>query len=368
MLLTPRSTVGRAAWLLLLALLARDGLAQSPSPPEVEGTTPAAPTGDSQAEPAAEADPCAAPLIEGGQWIDLTRDRLFRSVCVSARWFDGFFGDARFDHQITSTLFGRAGLGLWWSEHDRYEVPSDFRANIPLPNLHERFDVTVARENEDEFVEGRLEGRNVAPDFVTATEGQAWLAGLGYTPIAGRNSRMRYSVGVRLTWPPAPFVQARYGYYHFFSHRSALRLRETAFWRLDDGFGATTAAELEHLLGPTRFVRWSNVATVSEASRGIRWRSDVTLYQDLPGPRALAYTVLVRGETDAPVPLERWSLRTVIRQQMLREWFFVELGAGVSWPRRRVDDPRTPSWGVGIRFEVFFGQWPDGPLPGGGFD
>lgn len=337
-------------------------------PAQAAGEQPGEPGEAVPAEPEKEPDPCSIRPEEGDEWIDWTRKGLYRSVCASARWLDGFFGDARFDEEATSALYGRAGLGLSWSQYDRFEALSDFRANIPLPNIDERLSVTLARQDEDEYVEDRLEPSGPVPPFVAATEDRSWLLGLGYTPISGRNSRLHYSLGVNIDWPPEPYVKARYRYRFFFSERAALRARQTVFWRLDEGFGTTSAFDLERLLSPTLFVRWTNVGTISESTEGVRWRSDLTLYHDIPGPRALAYTWLVRGETDAPVDVERASLQVVVRQQVLRRWLFLELSSGVAWPRKRLHEERDASWSLGFRVEVFFGEWPHGPLPGAGFD
>jgi hypothetical protein len=283
-------------------------------------------------------------------------------VCASARWFDGFFGDIRFD-QETSATYGRAGLGLTWSEYDSGQAITDFFARYPLPNLSRKLEVVLARDNEDDFVQDRASPVDAVPEFVSATQDQSWLAGLGYTSISTNRSRLRFSGGLRLAWPPVPYAQARYRYRYFFSEKLALRAQETVFWRRNEGFGTTTVVDLERLLGAHVLARWSTSATLSQATEGTRISSSLTLYQSLGGARALAYSALVKGSTGAPVPLERWGVRVLYRQRAWRDWLFVEVGTGVSWPRGTLSERRSASWGFGIRFEVFFGQWPGDRMP-----
>lgn len=321
--------------------------------------------------PPAEADPCSIRPQEEGAWIDLTRSRLYHSVCASARWFDGFFGDARFD-QETSATYGRAGLGLTWSEYDSGAPVTDFFASYPLPNLSRKLDVVLARDNEDDFVQDRSFPNDVVPEFLSSTQDQSWLAGLGYTSLSTNRSRLRFSAGLRISWPPVPYVQGRYRYRYFFSNEFALRAQETLFWRRHDGVGTTTLVDLDRLLGAHALARWSTSMTWSQTTEGVRIDSSLTLYQSLRGARALAYSALIKSETGAPVPVERWGARVVYRQRAWRDWLFAEVGTGVSWPRGSLAERRSASWGFGVRFEVFFGQWPGGrlsstmlPPPGG---
>jgi hypothetical protein len=356
-----------APWLAALTLTAvatavRPAVAQDPVPEATPTPTAAVTSSAVGDKPASAPDPCSIRPQPGEAWIDLTRARLYRSVCASARWFDGFFGDIRFD-QETSATYGRAGLGLTWSEYDSGTAITDFFARYPLPNLSHKLDVVLARDNEDDFVQDRTSPNYAVSEFVSSTQDQSWLAGLGYTPFSTNRSRLRFSGGLRLSWPPVPYVQARYRYRYFFSDQLALRAQETVFWRRDDGFGTTTVVDLERLLGAHALARWSTSATLSQATEGARVNSSLTLYQSLGGARALAYSALIKSESGAPVPIERWGARVVYRQRAWRDWLFAEIGTGVSWPRGTLEERRSASWGFGLRFEIFFGQWPGDRMP-----
>ena len=49
------------------------------------------------------------------------------------------------------------------------------------------------------------------------------------------------------------------------------------------------------------------------------------------------------------------------RRRILRDWFFVELSARVGWPREFLIEERETNLGIGIEFEMQFGDWPGRP-------
>ena len=54
--------------------------------------------------------------------------------------------------------------------------------------------------------------------------------------------------------------------------------------------------------------------------------------------------------------ITRYSLRLIMRRQVLWDWLFLELRAGASWPRRFLVEPRELSPEAGIAFEMQFGD------------
>jgi hypothetical protein len=40
---------------------------------------------------------------------------------------------------------------------------------------------------------------------------------------------------------------------------------------------------------------------------------------------------------------------------VLRDWLVLELRSSFTYPKEFVWQPRKPSWGVGVGFEMFFG-------------
>ncbi len=290
-------------------------------------------------------------------WLDWMQRGMHRTVTGAARWFDGFFGNARFDQETEST-YGRLSIDTLREGEDDPDVDVDFRVRVAMPNLDRRIDALFGRETEEGLLSepGGFEPPPSA--FRDRTEDRDWLLGLGYRPVSGSSRRLSFQVGVRLRFPLDPFVQTRYRRHFPLGELALVRLRETVFWRGEDGLGFTSSLDLERILGTRFLIRWGSSATLHERSEGAAWRSGVTLFQSLGHGRAMAYHTGIDGETDAVVPLRRYEVRATYRQSVLREWLFGEVTTGLSWPRYELAEVRDAELLVGFGFEIQFGERP----------
>ncbi|MFZ9061871.1 MAG: hypothetical protein ACO218_11720, partial [Steroidobacteraceae bacterium] len=66
-------------------------------------------------------DPCAS---QAGQvrGLDRLQRDVFTSVCGTARFFDGLFGDTRSYADDYRETYGRIGLGLSWDEVEEFRL------------------------------------------------------------------------------------------------------------------------------------------------------------------------------------------------------------------------------------------------------
>ena len=118
------------------------------------------------------------------------------------------------------------------------------------------------------------------------------------------------------------------------SARNLLRLRETIFWEESEGLGATTRFDLERLFTDDLLARWTGSATFTQEIEGVRWFSQVTLFQSLRDGRALSYQAGITAESDSEVPITDYDLRVIYRRNIFnRGWLFLELRSSVAWPR-----------------------------------
>ena len=299
-------------------------------------------------------DPCQ-PNGAGEAWLDVFQQGIFRTVCHSARWFDGFFGDARFDDGLAEP-WGRLSVDTLYDESEELEVDVSFRAEVDFPNLDHRIDAFLGRDNDEDFVSGRDLGNESLPELFRA-EDREWLFGLGYRPLGRRSNRFDIRVGVKIRFPLEPFVQGRFKRHWLLSDTRLVRFRNTAFWRNQQGFGNTVNLDVEQAFARPFFLRWTGSATLSERAKGIDWGTSLTLFQDLGDLRAFAHTLFIDGETENAVPVERYGFRTIYRQQIFREWFFGQVIAGVNFPREP-GESRETSWQLGVGFEIRYGRKP----------
>lgn len=303
--------------------------------------------------------PCEKPGSDTSAWIDRMQRGVYSGVCGSAAWFDGLFGTPRFDQDSEET-FGRLGLFETFDRRDKLDTRLRLRARFSLPNVERRLKLTFVRGDEQSIVEERpADSENPKPANFQSVNDDAWLLGLGYSKQAGLENGFDFGIGVRLNTPVDPYVKATYRHNFIFNEDTMLRFRETPFWRDSRGFGATTQVSLDHLATDTVLLRWNNAATVAEDTDGMDWGTSTTAFHSLGRRRAIAYTALLRGETLADVRIQNYGFETRYRQNVFREWLFLQLSASLTWPRETLEEEREINPGVGIGFEMYFGPVPD---------
>ena len=97
----------------------------------------------------------------------------------------------------------------------------------------------------------------------------------------------------------------------------------------------------------------------TEETLGLEWFSEVTLFQKLNDRTGIAWQNYVTGASDAEVDLQRFGARAIMRRQMTPSWLFLEVRAGVGWPRMKEEEKREASIEAGIAFEMQFSDGSD---------
>ena len=293
---------------------------------------------------------------QGPAWIDRMQAALYRSTCSTAVWFDGFFGSARFDDEYQAT-HGSLSVGALWDERDHWDPSVRFRLRLNLPQMSDRFSAFVGKVDADEFVTERRDDFDTLPRQFGGEVDDKVLFGLGYNQPRRYGGHFDVSVGTTLDLPTEPYAKGTYRVALPLLERSLLRLRETAFWEESEGLGATTRFDLERLLTDDFLVRWSGSATFTQETDGVRWFSQVTLYQNLHEGRAFSYQVGIAAESDSEVPITDYGLRVIYRRSIFgREWLFLELRSNITWPRENLIERREANLGAGVALEMMFGE------------
>jgi hypothetical protein len=291
----------------------------------------------------------------GIAWLDRMQAGLYRAMCLTSAKFDGFFGSARFNDEYQST-HGSVSVGALWDERDGLDPALRFRLRMQLPQLSDRFNVFIGRVDRDEHVTELRDDFDTLPRQFGQEADDEVLLGLGYSRPAHGIGDFDVDVGTELRFPLDPYVKGRYRITVPFFERNVLRLRETIFWQESERFGATTRFDLERLLEERFLMRWTASGTWSQNTDGVRWLSSATLFQNLGAGRALAYQLGASGESSRDVPLEDYGFRLIYRRSVLRDWLFLELRSGISWPRETLLETREPNLSFGAAVEMMFGE------------
>ena len=293
---------------------------------------------------------------QGPAWIDRMQAALYRSTCSTAVWFDGFFGSARFDDEYQAT-HGSLAVGALWDERDHWDASLRFRVQVDLPQVSDRFSAFVGKVDADEFVTEQRDDFDTLPRQLGREEDDKVLFGLGYSQPRAHGGHFDASVGTTLEFPTDPYAKLTYRIAIPLLERNLLRLRESIFWEESERFGATTRIDLERLLSDDFLVRLTGSATFTQETEGVRWFSQLTLYQNLHEGRALSYQVGITAESDSEVPITDYGLRVIYRRSIFnREWLFLELRSSITWPRENLLERRVSNLGAGVALEMMFGE------------
>jgi hypothetical protein len=324
-----------------------------------EPSTHEVPAGETVATPEAPQpaqDPCARRRSLRDSAIDDTRRVLAETLCRATLWFDGLFG-ADEHPEAARNAHGRAEVSVFNSDYEGTRLRGRLNARVDLPNLQERLNAFVGRDDPDDFVQDRREGAALRSQMRDFQRHESWLAGFGYSLPGDYRQRFDVRVGTRVSTAPKLFVQGRWRRNIEVGEASLWHLRQTVFWTNRDGFGTTSAVEYDRVLTPSLLFRLAAVGTVSERGEGLDWRTNALLFQSLPGPHAMALEGFVRGETGAEVPLREYGSRLIYRRTLRqREWLFGEAFVGYSWPRRFLEEERKGSLAIGVGLELLFGR------------
>lgn len=349
-----------AALAIQLLLLAPCAAAAASDPDPLSVDQHDAVVGPPSEPVAVDAPRAPCPELEGSDalMLDSVRTGVERSVCVTAWYFDRLFGTLPEDAVVeTRTTHGRLRGGVVWDERDGFGQEFTLRAQVQMPVAQQRLQAVFGRDTDEAFVEGGS-GEFDSIAFTDEDEDTSWLLGLGFEPMRGTRSRLSLGAGVRLRTPPDPYVQASYWYQERLAENLLFRARQTVFWENEDGFGTATRLVFERALGETRMLRWGNHLRISEATDGVRWNTNLTLFNALSASRAIALRGAIRGETGREVNPIEYQLLLIHRQRVLREWLVLELRGGGGWIRQELAEAREFVPEAAVVLEMSFGRRP----------
>jgi hypothetical protein len=289
------------------------------------------------------------------QWLDRMQENVHEIVWKSAMHVDRWFGS----DQPPNAYQGASGSiapALLWDEFDGFQPKLRFRVDLPLPQLNSRFNAFIGRVDRDEYVTERTPQSGAFRRQYGDLGEEQTLAGIVYRTPSHQGSRFDAGAGVRLRFPPDPYVKGSYVYERGDSMSGLFSARQTVFWQNSERSGFTSRMDLEKLFQESLWlVRWTTSASISEMSEGVYGYSAVTALRGLPNRRALALEVGFEGATDGEVPLHEYGIKAAYRQSIARDWLVMEWRTSLTWPKEERDQPRKPSYGVGVGFEMFFG-------------
>jgi len=290
----------------------------------------------------------------GPRWIDRTQEGVYELTWRSAMRLDRMFG-SELGEEPYQEVAGSVAPALLYDEFNGFDPQLRFRVDLPLPRLDERFRAFIGRVDREEYVTERVEESGAFRRQYGPVGEEQTLFGIVYREPPQEGGYFDASTGIRLRFPLDPFVKMSYVFDLGSSEKGLLSLRNTVFWQNSEKAGVTSRVELERILRQRWMLRWTTSATFSQRSEGVKGYSSLMALRGFPSRRALAMAAGFYGAADADVPLHEYDVKVAWRQSVWRRWLILEARGSVAWPKEEPEQPRKPSWGVGLGFEMLFG-------------
>ncbi|MBT8092511.1 MAG: hypothetical protein KJN77_05700 [Gammaproteobacteria bacterium] len=293
--------------------------------------------------------------------LDRTQATVEGVVTGTAQALDNIFGSADVEEEASVTR-GRFSVGGQWDQRDGLRERIRLKARFALPALKNRTSLLLGRGDVDDFVDGSSDDNiDTLPDRFNDYEDEDFLLGVGYSRDATLRRGWSFGAGVRLKTPVEPFARATYRWHRAFSEDWLWRVEPRVFVQSQRGAGISIQNTLDHAFNDTWLLRSWSIAVAERDVEGISWTTKLVAYQKLSDKSAVSYATYASGETDREVSLRDYGLELRYRRQISREWLFVELLTYLNWPRDFPIEERELNVGVGIEFEMHFGNWPGRP-------
>ena len=258
---------------------------------------------------------------------------------------DGFFGDPNYDIEKPESLL-RLEWANSWDEKDDEKSKFRLRGKLQLPAISKRLNLVFSGEDGDNLGTLSEDERN-SSDRV----------GLLYNVGEKDRSRVDLTLGIS-TSELRPGIRFRnqgpMGERHRYRYTQRLQYED------DEGFYTTGQLNLDRAVREDTLLRWSNRAVYGEESRGVEWRSRVSLSRRLRSQEKKRNTVVtgftsIKGFTD-PSYTRNYRIGALLRTQVWRKYLFMEVEPSYNWRKEKEDDDRDGVWNIIVRFEIALEQ------------
>jgi hypothetical protein len=289
-------------------------------------------------------------------WLDSVQDTVYNTLWRTAMHVDRWFGSQE-PESAYQKISGSIAPALLWDQYNGFRELVRFHADVPLPQINERFHAFIGRVNPEEFIsESQSASGAFANPFAPAPQDQT-LLGLQYQEPVRQGARWDAGVGLPVRLSFDPYVKGGYVYSRGRAEQGVLSWRQDLFYRdSQGGFGLTNRLDLQRLFGEHLLLGWTGSTTMAQRSHGWRSYSTLDAVLALRERRALDLQLSIDGITRAPVALHDYGAKLAYRRSVLRNWLVLEVRTSLDWPKDFVWQERKASWGVGAGFELYFGN------------
>lgn len=287
-----------------------------------------------------EGDLPADPGAPEQNWLDESHAYATERAQALTQWMDDYFGDPNYELEAAES-FLRLDLNSDWDQDDGNNNRVRLRGKLQLPKISRRLNLVFADESGDEFAdrdERRLDDN----------------VGLVYEVSESKRSRFDLTMG--LNWNRVrPGV--RYRFQDSFGEVYGYRLTQRLQWENDEGFYATSQAQLDRALGENTFLRWNSRVVYGEETKGTEWVTRLSLFerrQTLGRNQEVGvnYFAGLNGVTDPKSYVRNYRVGVQYRRQIYRKFLFLEIEPAYNYRKQDPDDKRQFAWSIGVTLQI----------------
>ena len=260
---------------------------------------------------------------------------------------DNFFVSERMEAEGSNT---QVLFSYFVSEDIHGNVEHDylFKARLSLPKTEGRLRLVVESsldpvlDGEDSSTGGSVNDERNS-DFTTAL--QLIFTKSKYWQVSSKT-------GIRFVVPPDPFTQLRIRRL-FFYDGWVTRAVETFFVSQSEGFGESTALELEHAITKDFYFRSHTELTVVEKVENPDFTQRFSIYQRLAPKLMLVYSAGTENEVRPNLHVIRNYINARFRHNFYKKWAFYEIVPELSYDRKN-DFEVLPL--ILLKLDIVFGK------------
>ncbi|QFU74566.1 hypothetical protein EY643_02255 [Halioglobus maricola] len=324
-------------WLALLVLLPASVLAQEQVEEESEAVVPATevvPVLRDTPVPEATTDDEELPET----WVDASHTTAADSAQALVEWMDDFFGDPTYDLEKAES-FLRLEFENEWDQDDGNDFGVRLRGKVQLPKISQRANLLFNDDDTDSNDrEERADQDNISLQVNVRESKRSRLDGT-------------------LSWSDgAPKPGVRFRNEGDIREGRSYRYVQRVQWANDEQFFTLGQVDLYQALENEHVIRWSNRMKWGEETDGVEWRTRLSLFQRFgettKRPLALNHFVTVRGETKPKSYIQNYTLGTLWRRQVYRDFLFFEVEPTLNYRQPEYDEERQVAWQIMLRMEI----------------
>lgn len=284
-------------------------------------------------------------------WYDSARQSVSDSIDNSASWFDNFFGDPRtglddIDNKADATLKVTIE-GFYSGVEGESEVDVTASGSVALPRSENRLRLAFTSD-----ADAAITGEAAVDNEPNQSRGFSRdRGGLGLAYLLYENPENLFTLGTGIKGGPEYYANARHRYTRQLVQTTRLRVTNTLYWITDDGAGASSLLDIEHITPKKTLWRYTLFGNYNETTEGLEWSTQATWLRKLDKKTAISARLGIKGETDKPDAVtETWTTFRY-RANFLRPWLFYEIEPGLTWHEKE-DYDTEPT--LAVRLEVLF--------------